>query len=162
MSGKVLNFTRELTRAELWAGIREFVAKQAARPRPRHQEAPSNPDDYLEWPFDLQELVPRDAPQAVLTAMASFAYFERGDGFRGRWMLTDMSHGAVLIAANEIEALQGTQNLMGVPMTLKHQGAHEPLNPKNLHTRTWAYALTLQILLGTVEGAPPACGVASK
>jgi hypothetical protein len=119
----------ELTRANLWAAIEAFVLKQ---------RAPSNRDDYLEPPdFDhLKALVPSDTPRGLITAMAAFAYFERGDGFRGRWMLTDLRHGAVFIAEGAVVALHGAQNLMGCPFT------HTRLNESE------AKKITMSILMG--------------
>jgi hypothetical protein len=129
----------ELSRADLWAAVELFAAKQ---------REPVASDAYLPAPDDdLKALVPSSMPRALLAAMMVRAYFERGDAYRGRWLLTRLWCGAVRIPESELQLMQTVQNLFRLPvLTLQKSG--EPLSPRGRDPRAWAMKITTAIIMG--------------
>jgi hypothetical protein len=132
----------ELSRADMWAAVELFAAKQ---------REPVAADAYLPAPDDdLKALVPRSLPRCLLTAMSAVAYFERGEGFRGRWIPTRLWCGAVRVPESELQLMQTVQNLFRLPV-LTLQKSDEPLNPRGRDPRAWARKITTAILMGNYE-----------
>ncbi len=123
----------ELTRAGLWAAVEMFVSRQ---------------NELVAPDEDLKVLIPRGAPRSLLEAMAAFAYFKRGDAFRGRYMPSCQRIGtATLVAENEIVMMKTVQQLLRMPI-LTLQREDEPLYPRGRDPRAWARKITMSILMG--------------